>query len=135
MKFFFIKQKRGSTKHVRDRKSMHPIREWLIGLCAAVGVFLGGVAFIAYDFHVQFVLPPEVPEVGEAQIQYSERDVTFYADRYRARDARFMELRTGVSAPAEEMPVTESESVPATAEDEPLAPEEVTEYTNPTLSP
>lgn len=127
--------KKGKHPHLpfggASRASVHPVRDWLIGLSIASFVFLGGAAAIAYDFRVQFVLPPEATDTAAVSMKYSERDVRHYAERFEARDLEFAKLR-GVIAPREGV---EAEMPRNTDETEPLADDEPDEYTTPALSP
>jgi hypothetical protein len=114
-----------------SRASIHPVRDWLVGLSVAMLVFLGGAAAIAYDFRIQFVLPPEATESTAVTMKYSERDVRHYAERFEARDVEFAKLR-GVVVPRADIV---SEVPENTEESQPLADQEADGYTTPTLSP
>ncbi len=114
-----------------SRASLHPVRDWLIGLSIASLVFLGGVAAVVYDFRIQFVLPLEATDTTAVSMKYSEQDVRHYAERFKARDLEFTRLR-GIVAPVEDVAVEISGNTDETV---PLADDESDEYTTPALAP
>lgn len=127
MKLSFLKSKQKSARGKKRTGDIAPVRDWLYALSAATLVFLIGIGCIAYDFRVQFVLPPETG-VATSSVQYSEREVTRFAEQYDAKDARFNALRSAL--PQIAPPATP----PSETEDTPVAPQEGGEYTTPTPS-
>jgi len=132
MKLNFRKKKgTASLKPRKGQRDMHPVRDWMIGLFTSVIIFLVGAAAIAYDFRVQFVLPPELPETTTGGVTYSEQDVMHYAEQFQEKDARFNALRSGTEDNPSFAPVEEASS---SDEDTDLAPSDTDEYTTPALS-
>jgi hypothetical protein len=88
-----------------------------------------GAAAIAYDFRVQFILPPEAALPTAAGVTYSERDVLYYAEHFQEKDTRFDILRSGTK---DSMPPVEEDA--SSNDDMDLAPQDSGEYTTPALS-
>lgn len=134
MKWSLKRKKGASQKYPKDHAFMHPVRDWLLGLGVASGIFLGGVALIVYDFRVQLVLPPEITASTTAQVRYSDRDVERYAKEFNDRNARFQALRAEANSsaiPSATLPQDEATSSAGTTV---LAPTSTDGYTNPTSS-
>lgn len=75
------------------REFIYPSREWATGLLLATVVFVGGVCLIALDFYNQFGTTADPIVTSEEPIMYREREVTSFAEQYKAREKIFMELR------------------------------------------
>jgi hypothetical protein len=128
MRLSFKKKKGMPVKPKKGRRGMHPTRDWMIGLSGAALILLTGAAAIAYDFRVQFVLPPEAAPNTAAGVTYSERDVLYYAEQFQEKDARFDMLRSGTKDS------TSSVEEASSNDDTDLAPQDSDEYTTPALS-
>ena len=75
------------------RDLVNPTRDWVTGLSAAALVFVGGVAYIAFDFHTQFGAASDEQAIEVQPLIYRGAEVKAYAERYAQRERDFETLR------------------------------------------
>ena len=76
-----------------DRRIMHPVRDWLIGLTTASFLFLAVSLAEGYLFWSTSVRVSEVPEVTVETVRYDSKLVGRVLADYRARNAQYESLR------------------------------------------
>lgn len=125
-----------------SKEFMHPTRDWMLILGCSVFLFIGGVAYSAYDFYVQFGKPNEESLVEERYVRYRDKEVMSVAASYAEIEARFSALRSKKPIIPEAPAASSASNTPTqlegvTTENTPLAEIPVGEYTEsaPTLSP
>lgn len=77
-----------------DRRLMHPMREWLIGVACASAVFVGGAAYAGFLFVELSGERRATVSVDDAVAVYDQAAVSAVLAEYGERDARFRALRT-----------------------------------------
>lgn len=104
---------------------LHQSREWIHGLILSLFLFVIGISFIGFDFYSHFYSVKESVETPAQTVEYDERDVRVYAEKYDAKEEMFNMLRKSrqpvvvpvpVSVPTPEATTTESEQVPPLAD-------------------
>lgn len=135
MKWLLKKKKRSSSKILPSgHESVHPVRDWMLGLAVASGIFLIGVSIIVYDFRMQFVVPPEYTGTTSSSVRYNDRDIERYVQQFKERDIRFTTLRGAVP---DSIIVSSPELTPTSStssKEKTLAPEGADGYTDPAPS-
>ncbi len=80
---------------IPDRRMMHPVRDWFIGLVLAI-LTLGGVSLYAGYTFMQHTSSGAVSVEHTAPVRYEAEDVADALERYRTRNERFQALRVGL---------------------------------------
>lgn len=75
----------------RDRRIMHPARDWLIGFLVAILLFLGSAAGSGYLFWKNMTRSEE--EATVEPVTYDPKLVRNVLSGYRAREERYESLR------------------------------------------
>ena len=78
---------------MESHEYMHPVRDWMIVLGVCVLVFVGGAAYSAYDFYMQFGAPSEETSVAEKDVHYRDAEVKALSETYAQKESAFMTLR------------------------------------------
>jgi len=78
---------------MRDTRLMHPTRDWIMGLIAALVLFVGAVFYAAFTFisHTQFTEQPGV--VARSIDPYNQEKIQAILAQYNERAIRFATLR------------------------------------------
>ena len=107
----------------RDRRIMHPRRDWLIGLFGAVFLFLASAAVEGYLFWSKS--SADADAVTLETVTYDQKLVRRVLTEYRSREARYKELLgasvgtptpTNIATNTDAVPAAVSASTPAVAE-------------------
>lgn len=76
-----------------DRKLMHPIREWAIGLGVGTVLFVIAVAFSGYAFITQSERLDEEIVSDSSVVLYKQEETKDILNKYRTREETFGRLR------------------------------------------
>lgn len=121
MKFLpsFLKKKKTSNTR-RSHNFINPVRDWFIGLSIACMALIGGSVYIAYDFHEQFIETEEMVLLNETPLQYDEKKIHVWSEKFRMIEHTFENLRSDrvFVAPEEVTGIedTDEETVPGIIE-------------------
>ncbi len=132
MKLAFKKSKNGKAFFINLWRSglhdyVNPLRDWTAMLAVATLVLMSAVAYIAFDFYVQFAAPPKAVDLPSQSLGYRDVEVERYADLYREKERAFNELRKNkVYVPTPVVEEVASSTLPS-EEAQPLAEIEVGE--------
>jgi len=120
------------TKHItrrssgkRDRRIIHPQREWFIGLVIIFVLFIGGSMYTGYLFFTEFNYEVDPATVEVKTTTYQNERVRDVLNAYREKKTSFEKLR-GTAAPTstDNSGVAEREPQETIPEGVPEIPEE-----------
>jgi hypothetical protein len=98
---------------VPDRKIMHPVRDWLIGILGASTLFVFVMAYTGYTFFSGINEGSVAPDANSKVIRYDQETVIETLEFYKGKAAQFEMLRNDISnrtvVPEESLPVEEVE--------------------------
>jgi|CXWL01.1.fsa_nt_gi hypothetical protein len=104
---------------------LHQSREWIHGLVFSMLLLGIGIFFVGFDFYNHFYAVKESVEVPVQTLEYDEKGVRVYAEKYDAKERAFTTLRKSrqavtpplpVIVPTPEATTTESINVPPLAD-------------------
>ena len=114
-----FRRKHHSSKKLRVRELINPIREWFIGISLSFGLLVLIMAYAGYDFYNQYTGVDTHPLAETRLVSFKTKDIPPLIEAYRRREAEFNQIR-------ESRPVVPIVLPPETdATTTPLAEEEV----------
>lgn len=87
------KRSQEAASKTRAHELMHPGREWIVGLSAAVLLFVSGSLYLGYDFWDQYQGIDEQIPVDGTVVRYRKQDAAHFLELYRAKKETFEALR------------------------------------------
>lgn len=113
-----------------DRRLLHPVREWFIGVACASMLFCFSVYYVGTEFYTQLEQTVTVPATEVTVVTYRAQVAQGVFETYKSRSQRFAELQSNTPKRAVVEP-TEEQGSTATSDqvsESPIEGEENEEF-------